>query len=138
MKNIATLLLGVFLMLSVSHTVLAVEKSKTKVSYVKQRGEMVHFSLTSSKPFIFGSNKYYLHIGDKEFTRAEQSKSNGKGRLTFLIPSSDFQTLKDGTGIFLTYGEMPADDDAAYEEMAKENTVKCWSLGKFNKSMLAK
>ena len=105
---------------------------------MKRKGDLVQFSLTSSRPFIFGSNKYYLHVGDKEFTRAEQSKSNGKGRLTFLIPADDYRRLKEGAGVFLTYGNLGADDEQAYEELIKECSTKCWSLGKFSKTMLTK
>ena len=138
MKKIATLLFCILLVMSVSHKAFATEKPKTRISYVKQKGDLVRFSLTSSKPFIFGSNKYYLHIGDKEFTRAEQSKSNGKGRLTFLIPSTDFKALKDGNAIYLTYGDPGVADEAGFEELCKAGSPKCWSLGTFNKSMLSK
>ena len=138
MKNITTLLLSLVLIMPFSGKALATEKAKTKIANVKQKGELVLFTLTSSKPFIFGGNKYYLHIGDKAFTRCEQSKSNGKGRITFLIPEGDFTALRDGASIYLTYGNPSVEDGATYEELSKANGAKCWSLGKFNRAMLSK
>ncbi len=138
MKNITVLLLVILLMLPYAERAAGAEKVKTKVSYVRRKGELVEFSVTSSKPFIFGSNKYYLHVGDREFTRAAQSKSNGKGRLTFLIPEEDFRALKEGAGVYLTYGNPNVEDGASYEDLSKINSARCWSLGKFSRSMLAK
>jgi hypothetical protein len=137
MKKIIVLFLSVLFLLPFTGRVLAQEKPKTKITTVKHKGENMLFTLTSSKPFIFGSNKYYLHVGDKSFTRNEQSKSNGRGRMTFIIPTNEFNTLKDGEAIYLTYGR-PSNDDMSLEEMSKDNNTRCWSLGKFSRSLLTK
>ena len=137
MKYITALFFSLVILLPFPGKSFAQEKAKTKIAHVKQKDDLVLFSLTSSKPFIFGNNKYYLHIGDKEFTRNEQSKSNGEGRMTFLIPADDFNTLNENAPIYLTYGVVSR-DGTNMEEMSKVNFVQCWSLGKFSRKLLTK
>jgi hypothetical protein len=114
----------------------AQEKAVTKVSVVQQKGETVRFSLTSSQPFIFASNRYMLYIGDKEFALNEQSVEHEKGLMTFLIPAADFKALRDGASIYLTYGQVDV-TLTNMEEMAN-TTRRCWSLGKFSKDLLTR
>ena len=138
MKKITALFFSLAMLVSFTGSAIAQEKARTKIAHVRQKEQLVLFTLTSSKPFIFGSNKYYLYIGDHEFTRNEQSKSNGKGRMTFLIPTDDFNKLTDGASIYLTYGRLTSDGGMSMAEMSRENFVQCWSLGKFSKTMLGK
>ena len=138
MKNIFTLLLSIVLLCPTGN-VMAQNKARTKIASVRQKGDVVLFTLNSSKPFIFGSNRYYLRIGDKAFTRNEQSHANGKGRITFFIPKGDFNKLQDASNIYLTYGNVAEDDAGSLEELSKdEEFLKCWSLGKFTKTLLKK
>ena len=137
MKNITALLFSLVFLLPFSNKAVAQEKARIKIAHVKQKAETILFTLSASKPFIFGSNKYYLHIGDKDFTRNEQSKNNGKGRMTFFIPVDDFNKFPVGDEIYLTYGKLSG-DGMSMEAMSKENFVQCWSLGKFSKTLLAK
>jgi hypothetical protein len=136
MRNIIVMFFSLVILMPFSGNALAQEKAKTKIAHVKQKGEDVLFTLSSSKPFIFGSNKYYLHIGDKEFTRNEQTKKNGMGYMTFIIPQVDFNSLPEGGSIYLTYGRVSQDE--AMEELSKENYVQCWSLGKFSQALLTR
>ena len=138
MKNITTLLLSIVMLLTFSAKVMAQEKAKVKVAHMKQKGGEVLFTVNAARPFIFGGNKYYLHIGNKAFTRNVQSKPNGKGQMTFFIPQDDYKGLQDGAGVYLTYGELVRDGSVSLEELSKEYRTKCWSLGKFDKSSLAK
>jgi len=134
MRKIVILFFSMAIMLFFSANTIAQEKPKTQVSSVKQKGETVKFSLTSSKPFIFGSNRYMLYIGNKEFTRSEQSDKNGKGYMTFFIPADDFKSLQEGSKIYLTYGDVNA-GETDMDEMAKTSR-RCWTLGKFSKKLL--
>src|ERR1039457_5440086 len=133
MKKITALFFTLAIMLFFTGNTVAQEKAKTEITTVKQKGETVHFTLTSSKPFIFGNNRYVLYIGEKEFFRLEQSKKNGKGYMTFYIPIQDFNNLREGDGIYLSYGTVDTGDENL-EEVAKG--CRCWSLGKFSKSLL--
>ncbi|MFI5195795.1 MAG: hypothetical protein ACHQD8_01780 [Chitinophagales bacterium] len=136
MRKIIIIFFSMAIMLFFSGYAIAQEKPKTETTSVKQKDETVRFSLTSSKPFIFGSNRYVLYIGNKEFTRNEQSHKNGKGYMTFLIPADDFNSLQEGAGIYLTYGQVNV-EEADMNEMSK-NSRRCWSLGQFSKNLLTK
>lgn len=127
---------SIVIMLFFSGNVIAQEKAKTQITSVKQKSEIIRFSLTSSKPFIFGSNKYILYIGNKEFTRNEQSHKNGKGYMTFLVPADDFDRLQDGSNIYLTYGEVSVEE--VDMDAMSNSSRRCWSLGKFSKNLLTK
>jgi len=113
----------------------AQSKAKIEISTIKQKGETVKVTVSSSKPFIFGSNKYILHIGDKICSHYEQTKKEGKGYLAFLVPSSEYKALTNGANIYLTYGHV--DEDANLEALSKQN-ARCWALGTFNKVPLTK
>jgi hypothetical protein len=133
MKKISVLFFNVLAAVLFSASIMAQEKAQTKLTSVKQSGETVRFSLTSSKPFIFANNRYVLYVGTKEFFGLEQSKKDGKGYMTFIIPLSDFNNLKDGDGMYLSYGKVDA-EAVNMEELAKGR--RCWGLGKFSKSLL--
>lgn len=137
MKNIITLAFSLFVLLPLSGKIFAQEKARTKIAHVKQKDETILFTLSSSRPFIFGNNRYILHIGNNDFFRNKQSKNNGKGIMTFMIPATDFNALQEGTAIYLTYGQ-PTTDNSELEELSKNSDTPCWSLGKFSKTLLTK
>ena len=116
----------------------AQSKPRTEISCAKQNGSKIEFTITSAKPFIFGSNRYILNIGTKQFFLHRQWKENGAGKMTFYIPAEDFNNLNEGDGIYLTYGTIfRNEDENAREELSKGNS-RCWSMGKFNKNILVK
>ena len=135
MNKLLTVFLCLFLTFSFSASH-AQDKNKTKIGYLKHKGKDVLFNIIGTKPFIFGGNTYILHIGDKEFTIYQQTKFENKGSLTFTIYEADYQTLKDGANIFLTYGNLSREEDL--EDLSKEQYSPCWSLGKFTKKLLSK
>lgn len=137
MKKIITLCFGLLITLFFSGSVMAQAKAVTKISSVKQKGKNVDFNLSSSKPFIFGSNRYELHVGSQDFVLNTQSADNGKGSMTFFIPSEDFSKLPEGANIYLTYGRVPKNSEQKMDELAKKSN-KCWYLGTFSKKMLTK
>ena len=137
MKKIFTLFLGGMLALLCTGTVLAQTKAVTRIVSVKQKENDVNFNLSSSKPFIFGSNRYELHIGTSEFFRNTQSVKDGKGSMTFFIPAEAYNNLQEGSEIFLCYGHMAKGDKVNMEQLSKVSN-KCWQLGKFSRKMLTK
>lgn len=114
----------------------AQEKPATAIGVVKDRGDVVSFTLTCSRPFITGNNRYMLYVGRQEFGRYEQAKKNGRGLLTFLIPKDKFNALANGSNIYLTYGRVEPDEQDM-DELAR-NSRRCWSLGKFTHTLLRK
>ena len=141
MKKLMTLLLCCAMTFAIPQVASAFEKAKTKISTVKQKGNEVVFTLTSSKRFIVGGNDYILFIGNKHFEENRNLSIDGKGIMTFIISKEDFGKLTDGDGIYLTYGHMTRDEEHEGEEMAelcRQNNKRVWSLGKFSSKMLTK
>jgi hypothetical protein len=115
----------------------AQEKAKVEIVSARQKGNTVLFTVASSGNFIVGGNVYVLHIGDKTFSHYKQSVAHGKGSLAFLIPAADFNNLKEGANIYLTYGNKN-ETEKGMEEMSKPGQGPCWALGKFNPQILTK
>jgi hypothetical protein len=136
MKKIFVLIISMVMVFFAGKTN-AQEKSIIKIASIKQAGEMVDFTLTSSKPFIFGGNRYMLFVGDKDFTRYEQSHHDGRGTITFFIPKEDFNNLKEGAAIYLSYGRVSKAGAQNMEETSKQSR-RCWSLGKFSQKLQTK
>jgi len=139
MKKSAILFFSIAIISLLSASAFAQEKANTKIASVTEKDNLVEFTLTSSKKFIYGNNRYVLHIGDKAFIRNRQSYDYDKkiGTLTFLIGKEDFDTLQDGKGVYLTYGY--ADEtEQALDELSTHDFPTCWPLGKFSKQLLSK
>ena len=115
----------------------AQSKATTTFARMRQQGEMIYYTVKSSKPFIYGNNKYYLHVGDKVYTRCQQSKEDGQRILSFYIPLSDYNDLPDNAAVYLTYGHVSR-TDTDLDIFAKDDGVPCWSLGGFSHSSLNK
>ena len=140
MKNkILYSLLAICFLLFISAN--AQEKVKTAITSIKLKDKTVELTVVSAKPFIVGGNMYLLYIGDKKFQLSRQSKKDGKGILTFLIPYNDFTQAKEGANIWMFYGDyILSDGNAApdFDALLKENPRTCWSLGKLKKKSLKK
>lgn len=114
----------------------AQEKQKATVSLIRQNGNTVTVTITSSEEFYIGGNTHILHIGNKHYDRNEQNNVDGKGILKFFIPANEFKVLKNGTKMYLTYGELDMENEQEIEAYSKERESRCWALGKLNKKML--
>jgi uncharacterized membrane-anchored protein len=136
MKKQIILLFTLLVAIFSSGIAVAAEKPITHISAVKQKGETILFSLSSSQPFIFANNRYVLYIGNKEFSLQEQSNEHGTGHISFFIQPGDFDKLQEGATMYLTYGAVDIENENM-EELAN-NTRRCWSLGKFSKTLLTK
>jgi len=137
MKKIAVIFFSLAALLFVATgQTQAQEKAITEITTVKQKGETILVTLTSSKPFIFANNRYALYIGEREFTKYDQKKENDKGILTFVIPADEYNIFRDGDNIYLSYGTINV-AETDMEAYAKQSR-RCWSLGKFSSSMLTK
>src|SRR3954470_10016075 len=105
-------------------------QSPKSISSVKQKDKTIEFTVSSDKPFYTGDNIYVLSIGSVNFSLFKQTKSDGKGFITFLIPQADFDKLIEGEGVFLTYGEQTragSSQQQDLEELSKTSKT-CWSL----------
>lgn len=121
---------------------IAQDKAKLSVTGITQKeAETMELTITSDKPFQYGDNIHILHIGKKEFSLSKQSKQEGKGILTFFIPSAEFNALAEGSKMWLTYGQKvrtgSADKEEKLDELSGQNP-KCWKLGKFSKAVSKK
>jgi|SRR6185437_9263693 len=137
MKKIIILFFSLVMTFFFSGNVSAQDKPQVKIVSVKQNGKTVDFNLTSSKPFIFANNRYYLYVGNKDFYQYRQSKNNGKGAMTFLVPAEEYKNFKEGDDIYLTYGHVFRDDGQNRAEVAQANR-RCWSLGQFSSALHTK
>ncbi len=140
MKNkiIFSLLFVCFLCFAAAN---AQEKVKTVISYLKLNNKTVELTVVSTKPFIVGGNMYILYLGNKQIRLSRQSKKDGKGIITFLIPLDDFKQAKDGVDIWMVYGDYILDEGNTAIDFAalyKENPLTCWPLGKLKKKSLKK
>lgn len=135
MRNIVALIFSLAVMVLFANNVQA-QKAKTEIASVKQSGEVIRFTVTSSKPLIFGNNRYILYIGDKEFTLSETPADENNKTITFLLREDEFKALNEGAVIYLSYGHlnMEGQDVAAYAQRSH----KCWQLGNFRSGMLVK
>lgn len=141
MKKLISLLVCVVLCLTIPRISFAYEKAKTKVATVKQKGNQVIFTLTSSKKFVTGGNDYILFIGNRHFEENKNLSSNGKGVMNFYLSDKDFNSLQEGDNIYLTYGHIANDEEhegEQLEEYGKQNNKRVWPLGKFSTKMLTK
>jgi hypothetical protein len=138
MKKAYILLFCLAIVFSQPSSLFAQIKPKTEISKAKTIPGKVEFTLTSEKPFIFGSNRYILYIGNKAFYLNKQWKEEGKGKMVFYIPTQDFNSLPEGVAVYLTYGTIfRSEDEQIREEISKVNN-RCWPLGKFSKTILSK
>ncbi len=137
MKTVAVLFFSLFVLCSGSVRATAQQKAVTSIASVKEQGQLINFMLTSSKPFIFGNNRYIMHVGDKVFYSDRQSFNNSIGSMSFLVSVSDFNTLQEGADIYLTYGRVST-DNKDIRAMNNADLIPFWSLGKFSKTLLTK
>jgi len=128
----------IILLLSTVTNVTAQDKSKPKTEFtgIKQHKGLVEIALTSSRPFIFGSNTYALYIGRQECTRNEQWQTKGRGFMTFFMETEEAATLQEGADMYLTYGTVNIDEEDM-PALAKTSR-RCWYLGKYYKTKRTK
>jgi hypothetical protein len=135
MRKIAALFFTLAVILFAANNANA-QKAKTEISSVKQKGETVRFTITSSKPLIFGSNRYILYIGERPFSRSDIPGDENNRIISFLINADEFNSLKEGANIYFSYGQINVGAHDM-EDYVRQNR-RCWSLGKFSKTMLKK
>ena len=141
MKRLIILFITCISIFYFSGIAIAQEKAKTEITSVKQNGQTIEFIIASDKPFYVGGNIHILHIGSKDFTHSRQTKNNGKGTLTFLIPITDFNSLTEDDNVWISYGNLlkeTPDEKTDIKAMCEKSPQKCWYLGKFSKQLLSK
>jgi hypothetical protein len=109
---------------------------------IKQNDKIVEFTITSQTHFHVGGNLVVLHIGDKVFTKSQQKDEGDISRLTFYIPSEEFQELADGQDMLLAYAYQN-EQAGTLNETERASTSqpyagKQWELGKLNKQLQKK
>ncbi|MFN0274912.1 MAG: hypothetical protein ACKVPJ_04150 [Chitinophagales bacterium] len=140
MKKIVSTFFTIVLVFLIQTSVPAQNPSNVRIlSAVKDCNE-VKITLGSDTPFRFGDNKYYLHIGQKAFSKNKQRNENdGSGSITFHIHEKDFDLLPEGSLLWLSYGNLLS-DFATEEEIkaaASELPAIITFLGNFSKNILS-
>jgi hypothetical protein len=134
------LLVGVLVVLLFASTnVEAAKRAKMHLHSAKRKGDSAAIAITSDRPFIVGSNIYMLYIGTRHFDQSKEDASDpNKPRLVFYIPVSEYNKLKKGSSMYLTYGNVYEDDikEEAMKDICRQNPARCWSLGKSGKRTL--
>ena len=141
MKNRTLLFFTCLSIFYFSATAIAQENAKTEITTVKQNAETIEFTIESTKPFYYGGNIHILHIGNTDFKYSKQSKTDGKGVLTFLIPVADWNALADGSDVWMTYGNVfriIPNEQTDIKALCEKSPNKCWYLGKFGNALLKK
>lgn len=136
MKQIIILCLFFSLGLHTPFSAVAQQKAKAALASVRQHGRTVAFTVTSARKFYVGNDIYVLHIGASDFSYCNQDDSGGSGKLIFFVPKEDYGALKEGAGIYLTYGATGDGPSAA--EMCRQGMGKCWPLGTYSKKLLTR
>ena len=137
MKCFSKILIMVCMIIGSVFTTTAQEKARISMAGIHEKNGEVWVTLHSSRHFIFANNKYYLHIGQSEFSRYEQAKEGHKGQIRFIIPADEAGKLPDNVPVYLTYGRVSR-DGTGLDLMSKDESVPCWSLGTFDHSMIRK
>lgn len=118
---------------------IAQQVHKARIGTVKQKNNTIEFTVTSSVPFYVGGNVYVLHIGNKTFRLSEQtSDDKNRGYLKFFIPVDEYNKLKEGNAVYLTYGYMHTNEEQEVLAVSKKDPDRCWQVGKFSKKLLTK
>ena len=101
---------------------------------IVQKKDQVEVTLSSPEPFYVGSRPFALHVGDRVFTRSQQTDLETESLLTFFLDVSEFKGLIEGEEMILVYGleNPPAEKTAP----AAPGTFRSpfWRLGPFRKN----
>lgn len=138
MKRILQLLMMLGVLGVATQPTAAQDKQKARIGQIKQEKDKVTVTVTSSKEFYVGGNVHILYMGDKSYSLYDQQNEDGKGMLKFYVPSEEFRAIKDGSRVYMSYGELVLEEGEKVEDVCKENFCPCWSLGKLNKKQLKK
>ncbi len=138
MKRILQLLMMLGVLGVATQPTAAQDKQKARIGQIKQEKDKVTVTVTSSKEFYVGGNVHILYMGDKSYSLYDQQNEDGKGMLKFYVPSEEFRAIKDGSRVYMSYGELVLEEGEKVEDVCKENYCPCWSLGKLNKKQLKK
>jgi hypothetical protein len=111
-----------------------------RVSTVVQKGQIIEFTIESSEAFYVGGNVFLLHIGNTVFDQYHQTDADSKGKLSYLIPLSDFAPLLDGEKMYLSYGALmaPNSTDQDLQRLCADNPHAAKYLGVFSTKLLKK
>jgi hypothetical protein len=138
MKRILQLLMMLGVLGAATQPTAAQDKQKARIGQIKQEKDKVTVTVTSSKEFYVGGNVHILYMGDKSYSLYDQQNEDGKGLLKFYVPAEEFRAIKDGSRVYMSYGELVLEEGEKVEDVCKENFCPCWSLGKLNKKQLKK
>lgn len=99
------------------------QDAEPKIVAITLNNEEVSIILHCREPYLAGSNRYNLNIGEDAFFRSFHSYEKNNNILTFLLSADAFSLLQDDLPVSLSYG-------------SKHVAINLWNLGHLDKSML--
>ena len=121
MKRILQLLMMLGVLGAATQPTAAQDKQKARIGQIKQEKDKVTVTVTSSKEFYVGGNVHILYMGDKSYSLYDQQNEDGKGLLKFYVPAEEFRAIKDGSRVYMSYGELVLEEGEKVEDVCKEN-----------------
>jgi hypothetical protein len=122
--------------------ILPAQENGIAFTSIKQNNNVIELTITSQTHFRVGGNLVVLHIGDRIFTKSQQTDEGNISRLTFFIPSGEFQKLADGQDMLLAYAYQNERgnhlDETDRASTTQPYAGKQWALGKLNKQLQKK
>lgn len=112
----------------------------SQVGTVIKKAQAIELTIDAPEPFYVGGNIFLLRVGNSIFSKYNQTDVDGKGKLTYLIPLSDYAKLIDGDKMFLTYGVLiaPNTTEQDLHRLGNDNPNSVKYLGVFRTKMLKK
>ena len=62
----------------------------SQVGTVIKKAQTIELTIDAPEPFYVGGNIFLLRVGNSIFSKYNQTDVDGKGKLTYLIPLSDY------------------------------------------------
>jgi hypothetical protein len=130
------------LFLTFIRLLLPAQESGIELTSIQQKDKTVELTITSQTHFRVGGNLVVLHIGDRVFSKSQQTDNGAISKLTFYIPSEEFQKLADGLDMLLAfdYQSEQANQPNETDRVApsQPSSGRQWALGKLNKQLQEK
>jgi hypothetical protein len=130
------------LFLTFIRLLLPAQESGIELTSIQQKDKTIELTITSQTHFRVGGNLVVLHIGDRVFSKSQQTDNGAISKLTFYIPSEEFQKLADGLDMLLAFdyqsvqaNQLNETDRAA---PSQPSAGRQWALGKLNKQLQKK
>ena len=127
--------IGLLLACLIASPALMDAQDTNTVKSVRTVNSTVEIELESSKEFPIRNEVVVLRIGKTEISRSKSPKSGSLKTLIFMLTPAEFEQLKDGDQMIVTYGR---DNDEVTAMSGRSAHDPRWDFGKFSKALLGR